>query len=285
MKPAQNADEAVLRGDTAERDADGHFLYERGGDGVWRYANTPVEVPGAKDRTLADVVRPRQIGRLGDAPEAILVSLTEVKENPRLRWVLDHGTQIRLDDEEQFWVQWALWQEHADDPVAITAPERDGDDLERHLAEVERRIRFTRRGLDLLTSQRLKSIVAASLLGMTRRGVGETVGVSTGRVQQLVDDLSPDAREEIESILDAGALLATLLPPDTPIDRDAIEPPADWDRLNLSAALDDLVELGLLKQDADMRNVCMATSVRTRLRRRVDRRGTRAAPTRKSVRT
>jgi hypothetical protein len=228
--------------------------FERGEDGVWRYAGTGAQIPGAVDVTLGDVVTARQVARPGREPEAVLVSLTEIIEDPRLSWALEKGKRLSGGDDELFFIAWPTWQEHVGDPVGVHAPERDADGLDRMIAKRERDVRLRRHELERATEARQVMVGVASGLGITRRHVAELIGVSTGRIQQLIDDVPRRVQLEVERILRDGPVILKMIPAE-PIERDAIDTPKDWDRLQVSEMLDRLVSLGLLSADESARSV------------------------------
>ena len=60
---------------------------ERGEDGLWRYVDTQVLVPGATDVPLSATVDVLEVSRPGESPLAGLVDEEEVGHNPELEWV------------------------------------------------------------------------------------------------------------------------------------------------------------------------------------------------------
>jgi hypothetical protein len=219
--------------------------FERGEDGAWRYAGTAALVPGAEDQTLGDVVNVRLIARPGEEPEAVLISLTEITKDRRLAWVLQKGTRLSGGDDELFSVAWPTWQEHVGEPVDVRAPERDADGIDRAIAITERTVRLLRHELERATEARQVIVGVASGLGVTRRHVAGVIGVSTGRIQQLLDDAPRRVQLEVERVLrDAPTILE--LVHEEPLGRDQIEPPKGWDRSQVSEMIAQLVNLGLL---------------------------------------
>jgi hypothetical protein len=219
--------------------------FERGEDGAWRYAGTAALVPGAEDLTLGDVVKVRLIARPGEEPEAALVSLTEITKDRRLAWVLHKGTRLSGGDDELFSVAWPTWQEHVGEPVDVLAPERDADGIDRAIAIRERTVRLLRHELERATEARQVIVGVASGLGVTRRHVAELIGISTGRIQQLVDDAPRRVQLEVERILRDAPIILELVH-DEPLARDRLQPPKGWDRSQVSEMLAQLVSLGLL---------------------------------------
>jgi hypothetical protein len=177
------------------------FAMWRREDGVWCYDGTGIPVPGAVDQTLGEVAVVRQIMGSSGGPEAVLVSRSVIDANPGLGWVPEVGRHLRAVDEDEYEVPWAAWQERAAAPVGVHAPERDADGLRRLLAVEERALRFARRELEALTVKRARTVAIASGLGMTRREISELLGLSTGRVQQVIEDAPPTLRTEVDDLL------------------------------------------------------------------------------------
>jgi hypothetical protein len=183
---------------------------ERGVDGVWRYkaagasgsAAMEIAVPGARDWTLADAVDVRVVARRDGTPEAALVTRKEIDAVPALDWVPSVGKLLRLEPEEEFEVQWAVWQERAVEAIDVRAPERDGTGLSRLLATEERSLRFARSEVERLSERRARTVAIATRLGETRRAVSDIVGLSTGRIQQIIEDLPATVSLEVDRLLD-----------------------------------------------------------------------------------
>jgi hypothetical protein len=186
--------------------------FERGVDGLWYYAGTDVPVPGARDVTLREKVRPRQVARPEERPEAVMLSLSEIIGNPRLNWALQAGTRLRGGSEDAFVVPWAVWEERGADVVDVSVPERDGVGLMRGLARVERELRLARHRQGIAASARLRTLLFASRLGATRRATAEILGLSPTRVQQLLDDAGDEVQAEVKELeQDAARVLELTL--------------------------------------------------------------------------
>jgi hypothetical protein len=217
---------------------------ERREDGQWYYVGTDTMVPGAADVTLGETANVFEISRRGQPPDAVLVPCAEVSPDSELSWVEQVGVPVRGPEESFFKVPWALWQEQAAAPVGMRAPERDGDPLERLIAVEERELRFARRRVELLTERRARAVANASGDGMTRRSVSDLLGVTPGRVQQLLDEMPPTLRAEVDDLLrDTLKVLREigsreLAPADVRL-------PAGRD----GSILDELVSFGFLEED------------------------------------
>jgi hypothetical protein len=218
---------------------------ERGEDGLWRYTDTQVLVPGAADVPLSATVDVLEVSHPGESPLAGLVSQEEVERNSELEWVPQVGRRLQPEDggPAVYEVEWARWQEHASKPVGVRAPEVDDHGLRRLLALEERELRFARRRLELITEQRTRVVMIASALGMTRREISELLGLSAGRVQQVAEDASAALRLEIEELLRDAVKVFRALGAHT-VPHDALVLPSGRG----SELLDELVELGLLAE-------------------------------------
>jgi hypothetical protein len=215
---------------------------ERHDDGRWYYAGTSIAVPGAVDLSIAEVVGVREVW-LGDEPQAILVSEDELAKHPELAWVPPAARrELRSGASVEFEVAWAVWQEHAASVVGVRAPERDGSGLARALARSEKDLRFARHEVDLAADRRARLVSIASALGMKRREVGELVGLTAGRVQQLIDELSPAGHHDVAGFLNTALLVLRSVGPNE-IERSALPAPGDL--------VDEMIDLELLFERSD----------------------------------
>lgn len=115
----------------------------------WKYEGTEIPVVGARDVTLAEVANPRIIARAGAEPEAVLLSLSEIEADTRLLWAVKEGKRLNGDEEPEYKVPFAIWQEHSGQPVGAWLPEWDGSGLDRSLALAEREYRFAKQSRTL----------------------------------------------------------------------------------------------------------------------------------------
>jgi hypothetical protein len=222
----------------------------RGADGKWVYLGTPAGIPGARDVVATEILDPLVVGREGGERQAVVFSLDELKLHPRLHWVLGKGTEITIDGRPHFWVSWSDWQEYANEPVSLDAPELGPPGLGRHLACVEGDVRLARYELDSAGRRRLEMLLVLTLLGWTRRALGTFVGLSGTRVQQLLEDAPDDLVDDVHQLLrDATRLVRSS--GQEPIQRERFEPPRGWDRAKVDRLFDRLVELELAEQDGD----------------------------------
>lgn len=179
--------------------------------GSWKYEGTEIPAVGARDVTLAESVNPRRIVRVGEEPEAVLLSLSEVEADPRLLWAVEAGKRVNGDDEPEYKVPFAIWQEHAGQPVGAWLPERDGSGLDRSLALAEREYRFAKRALEDAGALRQYLILLAARLGRSRRVVGETLSLSAARVQQLSEAPSDEMVADVDEFVASATEVAVLL--------------------------------------------------------------------------
>lgn len=215
--------------------------------GVWQYAGTDVVAVGARDITLAEVVNPLIIGRAGQEPEAVLLPLSAIIDDARLNWVLQEGTRLDGGGEPKFEVPWSIWQEHAEAAVDAWLPECDATGIDRPLAAAEREFRFTKQALEAAGLVRQRLVILATRLGRSRREVGETLGLSTGRVQQLNEDPPDELVAEVEEFIGAAALLAARLENGV-CPRQDLPRPREFGADQLDQVVDSMLVLGLLEE-------------------------------------
>jgi hypothetical protein len=229
------------------------FAMRRREDGIWCYGDTDIPVPGAVDQTLGEVADVRQVVRSGQNPEAVLVARSEIEVNPELSWVPTLGRHLRAEDEDEYEVPWSVWQERAAVPVGVRAPERDADGVRRLLAVEERALRFARRELEVLAEQRARTVAIAAGLGMTRREISDLLGLSTGRVQQVIEDAPATLRTEVDDLLrDILVVLREI--GHRRIPRDYVSLPAGSD----AGLLDEMIAFGLVGQRGSQMHVTNA---------------------------
>lgn len=228
--------------------AAGHeYPMSRGEDGVWYFSGTPVEVPGAVDVTLAEVVDLREVRRPGgEGAEAVLISRSEVETFPDLAWVEEYGVCLQGGAQDRFEVPWDIWRERSGVPVDVWTPERNESGIKRVLGATEREVRFARWELDLRTARRARVVAIATALGMTRREISQVLGVSAGRVQQLVEDMPPATAADVDALLTAAVRVLRAVGEGT-VPRQQIAPPGSADETRI----DELITIGLLEETDD----------------------------------
>jgi hypothetical protein len=217
--------------------------------GPWRYADTGIAAVGARDVTLGETADPPVIARAGREPEAVLIPLSSIIEDPRLNWALQAGTKLEGDQEPLFKVSWSVWQEHAAEPVDAWLPECDASGIDRHLAIAERQLRFAKQALDTASQDRVRMIVLATHVGRSRRDIGETLGLSAGRVQQLNEDPASAITKEVDDFVRDAAIVASLIR-DGPYRREDIPLPRGFGRDRLEEIVDSMITLELLEEGA-----------------------------------
>ena len=216
----------------------------------WRYEGTEIPAVGARDVTLAEVANPRIIARAEEEPEAVLLSLSEVEADARLLWVVKEGRRLNGDEEPEYKVPFAIWQEHAGQPVGAWLPEWDGSGLDRSLALAEREYRFAKQALEEAGVLRQYLVVLAARLGRSRRVVGETLGLSAARVQQLSEAPSDEMLADVEEFVGRASQLAVLLGPGT-CPRDQLPRPRSLGGDELEEIAASMISVGLAEEVAE----------------------------------
>jgi hypothetical protein len=169
----------------------GGVHYKRDHDGVWRYSDTWLPVPGARDLTLTERFEPKLIvssSQDSQKVERVVVSGDSVRESPELLgWCLELGTTFTGPDGElvEVFVPYASWQERDRVPGAMVAPEHSEKEAERALAEVERKYREADQALEVAAEERAE-MLRRYADRMTRQEARAITGLSVGRIQQLI---------------------------------------------------------------------------------------------------
>jgi hypothetical protein len=186
--------------------------YVREPDGTWRYADTWIEVPGARDLTLTERFHPKfVITEAGDGThqvERVVVAAKDIAENPDLLgWCLLDGLQVPGPDGEvtEVMVPWETWQVRQRVPGEIYAPELSDDKAERELAQAEREYREADRTLAGAAAWRAE-VLQRHADKMTRQRAREITNLSIGRIQQLIKE-GVDHLDQIDRELLATAEL------------------------------------------------------------------------------
>jgi hypothetical protein len=169
----------------------GETVYVRESDGTWRYADTWIRVPGARDKTLTEHFQPKLvISELGtDAQvERVVVDGGDVSAHPELLdWCLEIGTPVRDEKGKliEVLVPYEAWRQRDRIPSEIVAPENSEDPAERELAIAERQYREAEHTLEQAAAKR--AALLRQFAGvMTREKARSITGLSVGRVQQLI---------------------------------------------------------------------------------------------------
>jgi hypothetical protein len=219
--------------------------------GIWRYADSGIAAVGARHVSLGEAVRPRLVGRQGESPEAVLLCLSEIVGDSRLNWALQAGTRLEGGHESEFLVPWAKWQEYAAEPVEAWLPEHDATGIDRCLASTERRVRLAKKGLDDAGRDRTWAILVATRVGRSRREVGEMLGLSTARVQQLNDDPPRELAEEVERFTRDAMKVVGAVGSDGR-SRDDLQAPRGLGADRFEEVLEEMLALGLLDRSTDL---------------------------------
>jgi hypothetical protein len=219
-------------------------------DGRWEYRGTNIAAVGARGLTLEEKLSPLMISRPGQEPVAVLLPLAEVSSDPRLDWALAAGKELEGDEEPMLQVPFSLWQEHAQEIVGVWVPERDAKGVDKRLAIAEREFRFTQRAMEEARLVRNCLVVLATHLGRSRREVGETLGLSLGRVQQLNENPPPEVMAIVEELVMAVELLAKNIGR-RPCPREDVPKPRALSREELDDVIELMLMLGLLKDGPD----------------------------------
>jgi len=218
--------------------------YTRRDDGVICYPGTSIAIPGGTTVTAGDAADIKVLARRDGTPLAAVISRAEVEAFDGLSWVLEIGEPLRLEPVEEYEVPWPIWQERSGEAIGVQAPEWDGIGLPRMLALQERKLRFIRRDLEQETERRARTIGVAARLGETRRDIGKTLGISTARINQIIDDLSPLQLAEVDRTVKGIVAVLRFLGAET---RPSIEV---GQVLGCSEELlRDMAEMGLIDED------------------------------------
>lgn len=215
----------------------------------WKYDGTDIPAVGARDITLAEAANPRTIARAGEGPEAVLLSLSEIEADTRLLWAIEKGKRLDGDEEPEYKVPFAIWQEHASQPVGAWLPEWDGSGLGRSLALAEREYRFAKQALEDAGVLRQYLIVLVAHLKWSRRVVGDNLGLSAARVQQLSEAPPAEMLADVEEFVGSATQVATLLGSSTCL-RDELPLPPTFGRDELEEVIASMISVGLVEEVA-----------------------------------
>jgi hypothetical protein len=215
--------------------------------GTWRHPESGVAAV-ARHRRLAEVVKPRVVARDGNAPEGVLFSLSEIVADARLNFAMQAGERLDGGDEPRFLVSWDVWLEHADEPAEAWLPEHDAaPGIDRYLAATERRWRFAKKALDDAGTDRTWAILIATRLGRSRRDVSETIGLSSGRIQQLNEDPPPELRRALDRFVDDAAEVVELVSSESHRSR-GFDAPREIGSDRFDELVREMLALGLLEE-------------------------------------
>jgi predicted transcriptional regulator len=204
-------EEFMHEGMLAESARVGDTVYVREKDGTWRYADTWIKVPGARDRTLSEAFRPKLVvsGQASDAQvERVVVDGKDVKSHPGLLgWCLEEGTPLHDKSGSliEVLVPYKAWQSRDRIPGGILAPENSQDVAEREVAIAEREYREAEHALEQAAAKRA-AILHEHDGVLTRERARSITGLSVGRIQQLIRSAAglDDVDHEILEVIRRG---------------------------------------------------------------------------------
>lgn len=177
-------------------------------DGVWRYMESWIKVPGARDVTLSERFKPKVVIAHDGGIERYVVDGASVQAHPDLLgWCIDAGTPIREEGQLiEVLVPADLWEERDRVPNELISPEHEGTEAEREVAAAERQYREAEQILERAAEERAEAL-RRHAENMTRAKARELTGLSVGRIQQLIrsEQLESHEREMLE-IFEQGPL-------------------------------------------------------------------------------
>lgn len=165
--------------------------------GDWRYADSWILVPGARDVTLTERFHPKRIVNAAQEVERVVVSGDDIAAAPELLdWCIAEGTPITEEGELiEVLVPYELWQARDRIPGQLISPEHHGSEAERQVAAAEREFREAEQQLDKAASDRAE-VLRRHDGEMTRQEARAITDLSVGRIQQLIrgeaNILAPD---------------------------------------------------------------------------------------------
>lgn len=162
--------------------------YVRDHKGIWRYADTWIPVPGARDLKLSERFETKDVVSGAGDIERVVISGDSIRESPELlEWCIEAGEPMYGPDGQlkEVFVPHEVWTKRDRVPGALVAPEHSSDDAKRQLAHAEREYREADQVLEEAAEARAD--VLRSLAGrLTRQQAREITGLSVGRIQQLI---------------------------------------------------------------------------------------------------
>jgi hypothetical protein len=195
-------------------DTEVHFV--KGSDEVWRYADSGIAGPGARDLTLSERFETKTVvGADGETVERVIVSGDDIRSAPELLgWCLENGARVENSYGKvvEVLIPYEVWQERDQVPGAIYAPENSPREAERELARAERAYREAEQGIEIATAARADALRRYAD-EMTRQEAREITGLSIGRIQQLIRGYRLNATQQAVLQLvgsGAGRTLASL---------------------------------------------------------------------------
>jgi hypothetical protein len=177
----------------------------RDANGVWRYAESGIPVPGARDVTLTERFQPKLIINSEQEIERVVVSAGAIATVPELLgWCLTEGTPVKAGDELlEVLVPYELWQKRDRIPGELIVPEYHGSEAQQQVAAAEREYREVERQFEKAADYRAE-VLRRHYDEMTRQEARAITGLSVGRIQQLIraGGLEPRERQILELFAD-----------------------------------------------------------------------------------
>lgn len=218
--------------------------------GEWVYEGRGISAVGARAMTLGEKVDPLMVARPGQEPVAVLLPVSEVAIEKKLHWAFQAGTEIDGEDGPLLQVPYSVWQEHAGEVVGPWLPEREGEGIDRSLAVYEREFRFAQEALETTRLARNCLVILATRLGRSRREVGEILGLSLGRVQQLNENPPAEVVKAVDELVEAAGLVAKNIGNGC-CPRGEVPKPRPLTHEELARVIDSMLMLGLLEEESN----------------------------------
>lgn len=158
-------------------------------EGHWHHAVSLVPLPGARDMTVAEFIgtSARRISKMGqwvDVPRGIAHAHPAV-----LRWCRKYAASELGSGAFRFQPEAYAALSNEALSVAYIPEQHDPNREIRALAKTERLLRTARAEVSHLQSQRVLDLRVASVAGHSRRQLGDLVGLSFARIQQIVSGI------------------------------------------------------------------------------------------------
>jgi DNA-directed RNA polymerase specialized sigma24 family protein len=215
-----------------------------GREGKPCYLNTDVQAPGAVPVVLAETIDAWEVRTQDGELVAIQLAEAVVRENAALEWVPAVARLLLPADggESRYELAPGVWEEHSAVNVAFRAPENEAG-IRGLLASEEREVRVARRIAELRAELRSRLVMIASGLGMPQKEISDLIGLTPGRVHQLVEDASEPLKLEVADLLaDAVEVLQDLARKTIPHELVALP------RRRGPEFLEELIALGLVEE-------------------------------------
>lgn len=161
-------------------------------NGIWREGEMGQPLPGARDMTAAEFIgsSARYVSKMGEwveVPGEIAASDAEI-----LQWCWKHADSG--SPAAGFRFSRRTYEQAGKEafPIAFVPELHDPRPAVRLLAQTERLLRISKARLARFERQRARHLQVAAHSGLSRRKLAELVGLSFGRVQQLISRLESE---------------------------------------------------------------------------------------------